>query len=453
MKMKSLTQIFLLAGCGYWLAGCSENIAPEPEKGNDAQQIPASVLQAFTSQFPGADNVQWQLKPDMGYAVASFYWSGERATETDAPNHTAWFSLSEAKLDMTDHDIPYEALPDAVKKAFMATEYAQKPWICDDDADVINRAASAAEVLYVINVEKKENGQETEADLYYTADGLSVKIVVDAEPDEDYSEFLPQTPVEGVQQWLEAHYPGLRIIDLDKENGATEVEFVWDGWKHESLFDASNSWIYTKSEYYGWTERVQQKIPAAVMQTLRAAPEYHMAGDRVDETKEYHTSAGETYFCFELEYSGGKEVELYIDSQGKRLDAKPNPGGNSGAVVGGNTEVQVWLHDKYPGMTIIETEYDEGYLEIDILHEGVKKEVKFNGRNEWMQTKWELRVDSLPDSVKSLLQSKGYAFDDREAERVESPQQSRYEVEVRRQNRTYEVYVYDDGRLVERSDD
>ena len=166
-----------------FFTSCSDNDKVSFPDGTSGD-IPAQVMEAFNAQFPGASNVVWTTKA--GYAVADFYWEGTRSADVSR-NHTAWFALESGLLGMTERDIRFSELPEQVKSAFYASEYGQAPWVADDEVDVLTRN-DASEVLYVIDVEKKEGGIETDVDLYYTSEGILVKEVIDADDNKDYQE-------------------------------------------------------------------------------------------------------------------------------------------------------------------------------------------------------------------------------------------------------------------------
>ena len=75
---------------------------------------------------------------------------------------------------MTETDLLYDQLPEAVRKAFSAGEYAD--WRVED-AERLARAGF--EPIYVLEVEK---GQ-TEYELFYAEDGVLIRAVVDADDD------------------------------------------------------------------------------------------------------------------------------------------------------------------------------------------------------------------------------------------------------------------------------
>lgn len=100
--------------------------------------VPAELQSAFSSKFPNAANVKWETKS--GYYVADFY---------DGYEASAWFT-QDGKWQMTETDIPYNALPQAVKTSFESSEYAS--WK-RDDIDKLER--TGVETVFVIEVEKQ----------------------------------------------------------------------------------------------------------------------------------------------------------------------------------------------------------------------------------------------------------------------------------------------------------
>lgn len=109
---------------------------------------------------------------------------------------------------------------------------------------------------------------------------------------------------------------------------------------------------------------------------------------------------------------------------------------NTGAVV---SDIEQFIQENYPGAVIIERDYDDGYLEVDIRHEGKEKELLFNGRNEWVRTSWDISIRELPSAVTAALSAEGYRIDDDEAEVVETVDSFWYEVEVQRSGEEFKV--------------
>ena len=439
--MRKILTVFTLMIAGVFaFTACSDDNSPGNQPDGtplNPTDVPAAVLSTFEEQYPDADNVQWTKKDN--YAVATFTKSGDTSGQ-----QSAWFAWDNGTWGMTEYEIPYSLLPDDVRTAFEASEYAASPWRYDREIDVLQR--NETETLYVIEVEKNEAGTETEVDLYYTADGLLVKEIIDAERDKDYHEFLPQAPEGSISDWLSANFPDARIIDTDYENGGTEIELISNGLKHEILFNASNAWVLTKTEY---EDRTLSQLPVDLSAIEAAYPDAW-----VEEVTRYETAEGDTYYCVEFENRRDDDFKVYIDAQGVEIDRPVSDTGSTGGIPV-ESDIEAFLADRYPGAVIIEKDYDDGYLEIDFRHDNYIKEAYFNGANAWVRTTWELRrASELPAAVSSALDAQyaGYRVDDIEA--IETADALHYELELENGRNELKVIFAEDGTLVnERRDD
>ena len=398
------------------------------------ENIPEKVILEFNAKYPNATNVTWSTKDT--YAVANFYLASTR-TGGHEPNNTAWFNMA-GHWNMTETEISYQQLPEAVKTAFEASPYAS--WRMDNEIDKLQRSDNN-ETLYIIEVSQKEGNVETEVDLYYTEEGILVKEIVNAEADNDYHEYLPQQPEGNIQTWLDQNFPNVRIVDYDCEQNGTEVEIIANGLKHEILFDNQQQWVYTKTEY---ERRDLTQIPTSILNHLRTSP-YYTSDNAIDDVEKYTTRDNGTYYCFELKTAYDDDVKVYVNETG--IISRPqngNDGGNSNVPV--EDELQNFIDQKYPGAIILEKDYDHGYLEIDILHDGIEKEIKFNGQNQWVRTEWEVR--QLPDAVKNTITAQGYTLDDNEFGYVETADSIWYEVEVRKGRDELKLYISPTGEIL-----
>ena len=146
------------------MTGCDDD--------DDSVKVPAAVQDTFGRMFPGAGHVEWAGK--QGYLVAEFREGG-----TDMQ---AWFDAA-GKWYMTEEDVPYALLPQAVCTAFESGEYAA--WHVDD-ADKLTR--EGLETVYVLEVEQRD----AEYELVYSEDGVLLRAVPDADGDRDHGDMLPQ---------------------------------------------------------------------------------------------------------------------------------------------------------------------------------------------------------------------------------------------------------------------
>ena len=177
--MKKFAVLMLaLASLGA-MTGCDDD--------DDSVKVPAAVQDTFGRMFPGAGHVEWAGK--QGYLVAEFREGG-----TDMQ---AWFDAA-GKWYMTEEDVPYALLPQAVRTAFESGEYAA--WHVDD-ADKLTR--EGLETVYVLEVEQRD----AEYELVYSEDGVLLRAVPDADGDRDHGDMLPQELPQAVKDFIDGNIP------------------------------------------------------------------------------------------------------------------------------------------------------------------------------------------------------------------------------------------------------
>ena len=331
-------------------------------------------------------------------------------------------------------DIPFTALPQAIRTAFGGSEYASAPWTVDD-VDMLER--EGVETIYVIEVEKRENGIETEVDIYYSADGVLVKMLTDAAPDYDYGDYIPSRPATGIEEYIRTNYPGARITEIDYEHGMTEVEIIDSRTPRELLFDGSGAWVYTK------TEVRRCDVPQTVMQALENSG---YASYRIDDIDHFKTPDKE-FYRFDLESALG-DVKVDIALDGTLTLKQPDaPGQGNGQLV--DAAISEFIASKYPGAQILEQDYDDGLLEVEIWHEGREKEVYFNGRSAWVRTAWDIRRSELPQVVTAAIAASEWAaFSIDDIEYVQTPTADYYLVELERGEREIELRIDAGGTIL-----
>ena len=234
-------------------------------------------------------------------------------------------------------------------------------------------------------------------------------------------------------------YPDARIVEIDVENGMTEVEIIDGRVCREVFFDASMNWLFTR------TEVRLSDVPDDIMGFLKASEygEY-----RVDDVHYYQTPDND-FYRFELELRDNDvKVDVFADGTVTLVNGNGNPGGdedNSGGMVGAGIEEQI--EAMYPGARILEQDWDDGYLEVEIWHDGREKSVYFNGSDEWVWSQWDVRASELPEAVTAALQAEypDYRIDD--AEFVETPDSEYYRIELEGRGGELDVRITPEGTI------
>lgn len=245
----------------------------------------SEVTQALKAKYPNARRVEWESKA--GYEKAEFR-NGSYETE-------AWFDR-QGNWMMSETDIPYRALPQAVKTAVESGPYAG--WRVDD-VDKIERPDAAT--IYIVEVERGD----TDVDLYYTEDGILVKESVDSDGNDLH---FPTVIPDALKNLVQELCPGAVILEVDAEGPATEVDILHGGIHKEVLVDASNRWIQTE-----WEIRTSQ-VPQVVMTALRASA---YGSYRIDDVSIIENASG-LFYEFELE-QGNQEVKVRFSADGTQV--------------------------------------------------------------------------------------------------------------------------------------
>ena len=114
-----------------------------------------------------------------------------------------------------------------------------------------------------------------------------------------------------------------------------------------------------------------------------------------------------------------------------------------------NDNIRDFIEQKYKGATILYAEKEfNGEIEVEIVHNNTKKEVRFNRNNNWICTTWDVTIDQLPDAAKNgiLTQFPEYRIDD--VDYVENPTGDYYKVEIEKGEWDKTVFVTAEGEIL-----
>ncbi|WP_294605086.1 PepSY-like domain-containing protein [uncultured Bacteroides sp.] len=290
MKLKMYFALLAMGMIG--LQSCSN----DDDDDLPSSKVPEAVRNAFDSSFSNTANLSWETKT----VAKGQYYKAEFNNKSDNGYKTeAWYTADGAWY-MTETEMPYNVIPQAVKTSFESSEYAS--WKRDNEVDRIERNA-VKEIIYIIEV---ESPQDVDMDLHYSADGILVKAVND-DGDGDNESLLPDAPSEMVTaatEFIQKNYPNARIIEIEAEHGMIEIDIIHDNQSKEVLLSTIYEWISTSWDVY--------TLPAKVTEAIKAS-QYN--GYVVDDTEYFETPAG-NYYLVELE-QGKNEVKVKITEDGE----------------------------------------------------------------------------------------------------------------------------------------
>lgn len=114
-----------------------------------------------------------------------------------------------------------------------------------------------------------------------------------------------------------------------------------------------------------------------------------------------------------------------------------------------NDNIRDFIEQKYEGAKILYAEKEfNGEIDVEIIHNDTRKDVKFNRREEWISTTWDVPVSQLPDVVRERVQDSypEYRIDD--ADYIETPAGDRYKLEIERGEWDRTIFVTPDGVIL-----
>lgn len=287
-----LTVLLLLAATAVLIpVGCDDSDSDSYERYDS--RVTAATWNTFRTLYPKAYNVRWYIRGP--YAVA-YFTDTPGSPFSGIPENAAWFRNDKGLWVMTEAEMTFQALPDAVKKSFSAGGY--DTWIVEE---VVRIERHEAETLYAIDA---VSGR-TELFLYYTASGLLAYIL----PDDDVEKLIPSTLPGSVASYLSEHYPAAGLLNASVTAQGTQVDLA-DGMKLLSLrFDPTGIWLSTTEENLPASE-----IPQEILQAWEQSDYSSSKGFHLDKAHYVQTSYDGNYYLFDLtSISGPMRIRISTD--------------------------------------------------------------------------------------------------------------------------------------------
>ena len=114
-----------------------------------------------------------------------------------------------------------------------------------------------------------------------------------------------------------------------------------------------------------------------------------------------------------------------------------------------NNYIRDFIEQKYNGARILYAEKDfNGEVDVEIIHDNKKEEVKFNSKNNWISTTWDVSINELPDAARESIINRypEYRIDD--IDYVERPDGDYYKVELEKGEWDKTLFVTANGEIL-----
>lgn len=285
MKRINLLMLIALLTTAFTFSACSSS-------DDDSVNPNQAAVDAFNALYPDATTPKWETK-------GTYYVAECRIENKDAD---VWFTAN-GVWQMTELDITYEQLPDAVKTSFEASEYAS--WKIDD---VDELRYSDGSIQYVIEVEQGK----FEYDLFY--DELGNLLYRDDKNNSENYEHWPNNTgsTTDMNAALKAKYPNAILDEWERKGSYLIAECDIDRVEADVWFDADLNWVMTE---FDWTFT---KLSTAI-QTAFLASEY--ANWELDDVDKLEYVSGTIYYVIEVE-RGNTEIQLFYNENGNLVSTK-----------------------------------------------------------------------------------------------------------------------------------
>ena len=239
--------------------------------------------------------------------------------------------------------------------------------------------------------------------------------------DDDESIAVPTA----LQEAFSTKYPNVKNVKWETKAGYYVADF-YDGYEASAWFTTDGNWHMTETDipYTALPDPVKSAFEASDYKTWRR-----------DDVDKLERQGIETVYVIEVE-NQNQEVDLYYSVDGVLIKSIADTDAHENEHLPTTqlpAAMKTFIDGKYAGARIMEVDveddrndWDFGFTEVDIIHNGISKDVLFNQTGNWYSTSWEIRQNELPEAVNNTLNNQygEYRFD--EAEYIEKADGSIY---------------------------
>lgn len=207
-------------------------------------------------------------------------------------------------------------------------------------------------------------------------------------------------PEQAVITTFNSKYPDAKRIEWEVKAGYQVADFQLGANEAEAWFDSQGSWLMTE------TDIAYNDLPAAIRTSFEKSEYATWKKEDVDKLERVDF---ETTYILEVE-QGENEVDLQYAEDGTCIKVIPDNGNSNGYLPEQVPQtITEAINKMYPGATILEYDNEAKGIEVDIIHQGIHKEVLFNSKNEWSYTEWDILQNNVPQLVMDAFKASEYS--------------------------------------------
>ena len=111
--------------------------------------------------------------------------------------------------------------------------------------------------------------------------------------------------------------------------------------------------------------------------------------------------------------------------------------------------IKEFINTNYPDARIVDAEYDDGLLKIEIFHQWKEKNVYFSKQDKWQYTKWEVRSMDLPKAVKDAIKKSEFSrFRIDDVDYIQKSSGDYYRIELEKGDYDVKLSITPDGKIL-----
>lgn len=246
-------------------------------------------------------------------------------------------------------------------------------------------------------------------------------------------------PDDVVTKAFSSKYPDATNVKWETKTDYKVADFVLNNKECEAWFDAQGNWKMTE------TDILFSDLPLAVQESFTKSVYSACSIDDVDKIERPDM---ETVYVIEVE-KGEVEVDLYYVADGTLIKEVTEGTGSSHYPTEILAAITDFITEKYAGAKIIEYDKEANGVEVDIVHNGIYKDVYFTTSGEWVRTEWDIPVAQVPELIMAAVKASSYgSYTIDEVEIHETPDGVFYVFELESGNKEVLLTVKDDGTIV-----